>query len=781
MRTLDRYIIREIIPPFVLALLVFTFILIIPFIIDLAEAMIAKGVPWTTILRLILTLVPMSLALTIPMALLIGILVAFGRLSSDREVVVMMACGLSPYRLLRPVLVFAAVCWALDSWVLMKAMPDGNQASREITQEIAMDRAEGEVRPRVFFEDFPGIVLYVRQVPLSGGGWEDVLAADTSNPSQPIIFLARRGRMVVDRQARTIQMVLEDGARHTTKLDDPNSYQILRFDSTIVSLNPDSVFPTIAPARGERELGVTELKARIDELRAEGLSPHNTIMELHRKFSIPIACLVFAVLGVALGASNRKDGKMASFVLGTAVIFIYYVIMFGAQSLTKGGWVPAELSMWLPNLLLGAAAIVLLVTRARSADQPITIWLPSWWMRGTASTDASTANGGAVPARARRPVVVFRIPQFDIPRPTLLDLYVGKQYLRMLGMTMVGLLGLFYISTFIDLSDKLFKGETTMSQLLEFLAWSTPQFLAYIIAIAVLLSALITIGLLTKNSELIVMRACGISLYRTALPLLAFAAGASVILFAMEERLLAAANGRAERLQHIIRTGSPQTFDVINRKWLVGRSGEVYHYQYYDQRGRDLNGLSVFKYDAATHTVTHRLFAQRAEYEPNQDGTSINWRLQQGWSREFGGAADVKMFERFTTKTVPLESPDYFVTEAPAPDRMNYRQLQRYITELRASGYDVLENEVGLHRKIAFPFVTLVMTLIAVPFAVTTGRRGAMYGVGIGIVLALVYWTMISVFAAFGAAGLINPMLAAWAPNLVFGAAAAALLLTVRT
>ena len=112
---------------------------------------------------------------------------------------------------------------------------------------------------------------------------------------------------------------------------------------------------------------------------------------------------------------------------------------------------------------------------------------------------------------------------------------------------------------------------------------------------------------------------------------------------------------------------------------------------------------------------------------------------------------------------------------------MNFPQLRNCITELRASGYNVLEHEVGLYRKIAFPFVTLVMTLIAVPFAVTTGRRGAMYGIGVGIVLALVYWTMISVFAAFGQGGLIGPMLAAWAPNLVFGAAAIYLLLTVRT
>ena len=182
-RIIDRYMIREIIPPFLIALLVFTFILIIPFIIELAEQMIAKGVPGGTILQLTVTLLPQALALTIPMALLIGLLVGLGRLSADREFVVMMACGISPYRLLQPILVFAVVCWGLTSWVMFKAMPDGNQAYREISTEIAMNRAEGEVRPRVFFEDFPNVVLYVSEVPPNGQGWLGVLAADTSNPS----------------------------------------------------------------------------------------------------------------------------------------------------------------------------------------------------------------------------------------------------------------------------------------------------------------------------------------------------------------------------------------------------------------------------------------------------------------------------------------------------------------------------------------------------------------------------------------------------------------------
>ncbi len=653
---------------------------------------------------------------------------------------------------------------------------------------IVADRAEGEVKPRVFFEDFPGIVLYVRDVPLDGAGWEDVLAADTSNPQHPVIYLARRGRMVVDRQARTIQMVLENGTRHSTKVDDPSAYEVLKFDSTVVTLNPESVFPLKGPDRGERELSIPELRARIAEQEKQGLSPHNAIMEIHKKFSIPIACFVFAVLGLALGASHRKDGKLASFVLGIGVIFVYYVIMFMAEAMAKGHQVPAWLAMWLPNIFLGLGGVLLLVSRTRSADQPIRISLPAWVRRRAASPSPEAAGGPgagpdpASPARART-VVVLRIPQVELPRPRLLDLYVARQYLTILAMTIVGMLGLFYISTFIDLSDKWFKGQASMQMLLEFLFWSTPQFLAYIIALAVLLSSLVTVGLLTKNSELIVMRACGVSLYRTALPLVFFAALASALLFGMEERVLAAANRNADRLKHIIRTGSPQTFDVLNRKWLVGRNGDVYHYQYYDPRKRELNGLSVFRFDEASHALTSRVYASRATWDPEADPSNMRpgWRADQGWERTFGPKTQIKTFDRFDSRAMLLEAADYFVTEAPPPERMTYGQLRKYITELRASGYDVLDHEVGLYRKIAFPFVTLVMTLIAVPFAVSTGRRGAMYGIGIGIVLALVYWTMISVFAAFGAGGLIDPMLAAWAPNLIFGAAAAFLLLTVRT
>ena len=417
MRLLDRYILREILPPFVIALLVFTFILIIPFIIDMAEQLIAKGVPAPTLLRLTATLVPQALGLTIPMAFLLAILVGLGRLSGDREIVVMMACGVSPYRMLRPVLVAAAVCWAATSWVMIEAIPNENQNYREITMRIVADRAEGQVRAREFFEDFPDVVLYVREIP-AGGGWQDVFAANTKNAAQPIIYVARRGRMVVDRQKKTIEMVLEDGARHTTKAAQPATYEVERFQQTMLSLNPESVFPRTGPARGDRELPIAELQAKVAEFQARGLPHHNQVIEIHKKFSIPLACFVFAVLGAALGISNRRDGKLASFVLGIGVIFVYYVIMFSAHAMTKGALLPAWLAMWVPNIVLGAAGLLLLVARARGVEGPLRFALPVLPWRKDAELPAQPGSAEAsTTARAGRPPAAPRGGRRPHPPP----------------------------------------------------------------------------------------------------------------------------------------------------------------------------------------------------------------------------------------------------------------------------------------------------------------------------------------------------------------------------
>ena len=776
LRTIDRYVIREAIVPTLLGLLVFTFILQIQPVMEVAERLIAKGVAWSTVGRIMLTLLPQALGITIPMAVLMGLLVSLGRLSADREAVALQACGVSLYRLLVPVGVVAGMAWVATSWVLIYALPAANQAYREIVYSIVAARAENEVRPRVFFEDFPNLVLYVRDTPAQGSGWRDVFLADSRRPSEPTVFMAKEGRMVLDRAARRVDLLLQNGTQHRVPAARPDKYEVQRFESLTFALDPDAVFPRTGPQRGDNEMTIAQLRAEIARRESEGQATHNQVMTIQKKFSIPMACLVFGLLGLGLGITNRKDGKQSSFVVAIAVIFVYYVFMYSGESMAKARWIPAGAAMWIPNVLLGAAGVALLVWRARHGDTGgrISIRLP-WRLPPRREAPPQRAAPVRVASDRGRTVLVVRVPQFPIPTLRIIDRYVGGTYLRVFGIAFVGMLALFYIATFIDLSDKLFKGQATLGQLLQFFWYSTPQYIYYVLPISALITTLVTIGLLTRTSELIVMKACGISLYRATLPLIGFGLLWSAVLFGLGESILAHANRQAQALNHVIRGGSPRTFDVLSRQWVAGRDGSLYNFLAFSPRERELDGLSIYRFASGTWNLALRTFVTEARFV---EGT---WVARRGWTRTFDQATNVKSYEPFERGTVPIEAVDYFMTERPDAERMSYRQLRQYVGELQTSGFNVTPYVVALHRKLSFPIVTVIMTLIAVPFAVTTGRRGALYGIGVGIVLALAYWLIFSVFAAIGTAGLLSPPLAAWAPNILFAAIAVYLLLTVRT
>ena len=312
------------------------------------------------------------------------------------------------------------------------------------------------------------------------------------------------------------------------------------------------------------------------------------------------------MIGLSLGLQHGRGGKLAAFVPGITVVFVYYVILYMGTQMTKGQLVPPWLAVWAPNIVLGLAGVAVLLWRARSSDKPIRLSIPErlrFWKRpgrSPAGTQVTDADSAAVAARRdTKVVVVIRVPHFNLPSAGLLDGYVTKLSLKIGSLTFTGLLGIFYISTFIDMSDKLFKGQTSGAMMAQFFYYKTPEFVFFIIPLTVLIGAMVTVGILTKNSELVVMQACGISLYRSAVPLVCLAALASGGMFLLQDRVLPYSNRRAAAIRHVIRGGSPRTFDVVNRKWLVARDGSIYNYTYYDTRQHELNGLSIFEFNSS--------------------------------------------------------------------------------------------------------------------------------------------------------------------------------------
>ncbi len=790
LRILDRYLVREIALPFFMGLTVLTFILVLPPILVAGEEFISKGVEWSIVARAMATLLPQALSLTIPMAVLLGILVGFGRLSADREFVAMQACGVSLMRLLRPVLLIAGLGTAATAYEIIVALPNANQSYREIVYVLLATRVENNVKPRIFYEDFPNKVIYVRDIPATGG-WQDVFLADTSRPGETTVYFAKEGRIRLDQANRIVQLELRSATSYTSHIEKPDDYEANAFDSILISLDPETVFKR-PPSKGAPEMTIAELKSEIAAASTRNDPAYGARFMLQQKFSLPLTCPILALIALALGASNRKDGKLASFVIGMGVIFVYYVLLWGARAAAMGGRFSPELAPWLPNIVMGALAILMFAWRSRSADQPIRLSLPAFWRRR--SDDAITADPAAElstsatrAGRTQRVVVVVRIPHISLPGPRLLDVYVSREYLRIFLLGVVGLLGIFYISTFIDLVDKLFRGEATSAMLLRYFYFRTPQFVYYVIPMGVLVSTLVTVGVMSKNSELLVMRACGVSLYRSALPLLFFGAVASAGLFVLQEQVLAPANREADRLERIIRRWPPAT-NALNRRWVIGRENEIYHYDLFDPETNRFTNLWVYGLDEKTWGL--RRVTRAAEVSAplhHADHAAAPWVARRGWTREltFSGTPGAKRtsltYTPFQEQPLAIEPPSYFKTDEPIAELMTFVQLRDYIAKLRSSGANVVPQMVALQRKIAFPFVTIIMTVLAVPFAVTTGRRGAMYGVGIGIVLAITYWIAMSVSGALGAGGVMSPLLAAWAPNIIFGTAAGYLVLTVRT
>ena len=786
--TLDRYVFKEILPPFFLALLIFTFLLVLPPVMDYLENLLAKGVTWGTAAKILWTLLPQALGLTIPMAVLVGVLIGLGRMSGDRESVALLACGVSPYRLLRPIGVLALMTTAVTAYVMIVSIPNANQAFREITFGVVTQTVETDIRPRVFYQQFPGWVLYPKEEPDPGqAGWKKLMVARTGD-GESTIYFAERGRLVVDREKRAVDLVLSDGYIYKTGKGDTGT---TRFTTDMVlSLNPDDVFPKINLQPGLNEKTIAQLSEDADAKRAKGMSAHPEVIAIQQKFSFPVACLVFALIGLALGLSVAREGKLASFVIGVLVIFAYYIVMFLSESLTKGHYLNMYLSRWLPNILLGMFGIVALVWRARFIDGRLPIstdWATRlvdrvrdrWRSNQSAAPGQETAR--PVPGIATRraagprggaPVLVIRLPRVRLPMPGLLDRYISRMYVKIVGLSFFALLGLFHISTFLDRSDKIFKGQATTAEVGRLLVYMTPQFMFFVIPMAALLSVLVTFGLLSRNSELTVMKACGISLYRASLSVVVLSLMFSMMIFQLEQRLLASSNRKAEIIDAKIRGRTPRVFDAVNRQWILGREGAIYHYSYFNPEAKELAALRIYQPASDAWRLRTETAAVRATHK-------VGWVGHQVRIGDF--SSPTVRWQTFAERPLLLEPPEYFETEQPVAEMMSIGQLRRYVNELSASGLNVAHLAVELQHKMAFPFVTLVMTLLAIPFGVSTGKRGALYAVGLGIVLALSYWIITSLFVALGKSGLLTPWLAAWSPNIIVLGASGFMFLTVKT
>ena len=369
MKILDRYILRELLVPFVLGLAVFTSILLVVRILKLVELVVNRGVPLGQVLWLFSYILPAFLEVTVPMALLLAILVAFGRLSSDSEIVALRAAGVSLYRLMLPVAGFAVVVTMLTLSLSLYARPWGNTLLRTGLYDIIRTRAVAGIKPKIFNDEFKGLVIYVDEIQPATDELQGVLISDTRDASMHNTVYAETGRLFSNEDRHTLTLRLQSGGIFSAGADE-RDYQDTRFTTYDITLDLDT---TLAQLRNQQkrdasELTLPELRAAIAEKAARNDAAFVERVEVQRKFSIPFACMVFAALGVPLGIQPSRSVHSRGFSVSLVLIFVYYLLLSFGQNLGERGTLPAPVAAWLPNGVLSIIAAYLLWRAAREAS-----------------------------------------------------------------------------------------------------------------------------------------------------------------------------------------------------------------------------------------------------------------------------------------------------------------------------------------------------------------------------------------------------------------------------
>ncbi|MGH9775516.1 MAG: LPS export ABC transporter permease LptF [Candidatus Acidiferrales bacterium] len=763
MRILDRYVLREVLSYSLLGLVVFTFIFFVPQLVHLMELIVRHSGSAREIALLFACSLPGILIFTLPMAALVGVLIGLGRLSADSEIVALHACGIGTRRLLVPIgalaVAFTIITLSSTFWL----GPAARRTYRSAEEHLSTGQASYAVQPRVFDERFPHWVLYVKDVDAAASRWNGIFLTESDAAAGSHLTLAEDAIVLTEANEGKLQLHLSSGSTHEFDAADPNHYNVTTFGTSDMALDLTSNKTQTAAVVSDAERSVSEL------LSEQGPGWRDARIEFERRIAFPAACLVFALLGVPLGVRPRRGGRAMGFVVTLLLICCYYLVYVTGIHISELGKVPPSVGVWAANLCGLLLAIILLrrIEQVRGERQLARLWerLRQWREERKTTAAALAANGrwqnGAGVARRARGLY-----RRALGFPLLMDLYILRAFFYYFFLMLAAFIVLFDAFTLFDLLQDISRNHVEFVVVLNYFRYLLPLMIYQLTPLAALVATLAALGVLSKNNEVTAFKASGISMYRLSLPI--FLAGLLLAggMFGFDDTFLPYANQRQDALRNEIKGRPAQTFYQPAHQWIFGENDKVYNYEFFDSDQGVFGGLNVFELNPRTFQLRRRIFATQANWEPRLS----TWILEGGWERDFANGRITQFKPFLATSFAELsEPPSYFKREVLPSSQMNWRQLGQYIGSLQQAGFDTARLSVQWHRKFAFPLITVIIVFLAVPFALLVGTRGATGGLAVAVAIGFVYWAMAALFEAMGAVGQLPPLMAGWAPNVIFG------------
>jgi LPS export ABC transporter permease LptF/LPS export ABC transporter permease LptG len=755
------YVIQGALPYVLLSLVLLTAILFTQQTGRFAELAIYTDLPLSLAGQIAAALLPSVLILTLPVAVLAGIMIGLARMGSDSEIVAIRAAGVGTWSLLWPALLIGLVATTATTFLHLKEAPEAARDLRRVALQGALRKLESPVDPRTFNTDIPGYVIYVRDGDKTQGTWGRVFIYAQQTDGSTRVVTASTGR--IDSSSDRSELVLSDAV--AMKIPKPESgqhdYVVERLDQLRISIDTGRAELLENFSKKDvttEELDWSELRQQLDS--ASLAEQNDARRTLHRRLALSAAPLVFALFGGLLGMRVRRGGRGAGVLLSIAVVIVYYLITLLGESLAKSNSVSAITGEWMATAIMLLLSLILLrfegFTRLSFAKR--------LWKRG-----------GSARVRYRETTPAHTVGAGRSGFPSLLDTSLFRTLTTSFLMGFVSLVSIFLIFTLFELWRFIASNNVPAAIVGKYLLFLLPLVAVELFPATMLITVLITYALLARTNEAIAWWASGQSVYRLMMPGLLFAVAAGAGTWLVQEHLMPPANIRQEALRARIRGGQPRAITGTGRQWLASiESRRLYSYEFDEQAGV-LSEPTVYELDDnAVHlrrvttgklgiwTANHELLIKDAE-TVNLNGMVVERQHQP------------------ETAIAGVDSPQVFRPTVDKPSQLSVLALRSYLKAAKQRGVDVSALALALQRKYVNPFSVLVMAFIGMPLALAFGRRGAIVALCVAVGVSVAYWGIGGGFQQLGNHGLLPPEVAAWAPPVIFAAAGTYFLSRVRT
>ena len=762
----SRALAREMLPGILLATGATTFLLLIRSFFMLADLFVSHRFSAGVVARVLLLTLPHVLALTVPMGVLFGVLLAASRWAADSEFVALQAVGVPVARAVRPLLTVAALLGGLNLVLTWHVLPRSNRELQKITMQVAFSGARAAVEPRVFIEEYKGQVLFVDRIDGGTGQWHGVLLFDQTSGIEERLVVADSGEMLVDERNGSAWLTLQDATSHVLRPGDPSAYQ-QTFNQEMKMLLQAPATSTAKRTVGVRETDSEELLGRIGDATLRAEDRQNAAVEISSRLAIPMACIAFALVGFPLGARNRRGGRGYAFTASVALVVAYYILLRNGELLARAVGLAPALGVWVPDLLLAVIAVPLLWRVSSgyhgSTAGGLLLRLPRLpWRRAKGDVQAAAAaQAGGRPRGGRAPRRRAVAPTFL----GILDRHLLGQCLGFFALVVIAISAIYVAVNLSENVDEIQRNRVSAMVIATYYLFSLPQILHEILPLTFVIAFLGTAALLERHNETTALKAAGISLTRVAAPLFALGATVGLGLFALDESVVHRTNRNAQRLEDVIKGRKvARSYRATDRLWLFLPDGRtLVNFLQFDPDTRTLARPSLYTFDERMN-LRERYMANTCTFS---DG---RWLAEGAWKRTFVGAENPEYVPPHGgIRELPIAvEPSYFGREYRKPSQMSFRELRTYIATLQAAGYRTDRLQVQLHQKLAYPLSLIVLAWLALPFAFRARKRGTVMGVAVALGLGMAYFAIMAFTTKMGEVGLLAPVLGAWTPPVLF-------------